>query len=31
MTEVSEFLSANEFVSPALRKFAIRYDHLSDV
>jgi hypothetical protein len=31
MTEVSEFLSANEFVSSALKKFAIQYDRLSDV
>ena len=31
MTEVSEFLSANEFVSPALTNFAIQYDRLSDV
>jgi hypothetical protein len=31
MTQVSEFLSANELVSRRLREFAIQFDRLSDV
>ena len=31
VTEVNEFLSANELVSRTLRNFAIQYDRLSDV